>query len=500
MVTYQRKLSWQVDSVALMRRRQGEETLEMYEQIPIGRNGAFVPRPYGIAAGTSCHFDGDGWAPRQPTATSKMTLSLATYNVLHDSSFPSMARFSALRDAIAEANVDVICLQEVTDDFLWEIMADTKIRNHFRWCSRADNAVMESERNVVILAREIFGFEATRVELGGNHKAAVVVRIHTSQGAVAIAGIHLTAGKTEPTLNKKRTELSALAAYLHLHHASDEWVVAGDTNWPDSEAWPLEEELKDVWEQSGGGTYDPTTNILAAATARENRDPQRYDRIFIKRAGVLSVTANGSRLFGLPPSGQTPASDHWGLAVDLVIGKQVAPVPPAQEARAPPLSILPTTLTDSELGALCAEQEFLPSLAHNEKFTKAVSALRNLLSDASPTMSDVSTAPSSDGAPVQTSPSTTSPVRLIVAPVGSFAMGCHNVDSDVDCVVVGNISSSTFWSLMRLKIRSATTAQSVGSVRLRRFVKHASVPMMELDVDGVKMDVQYCPAGKLIDW
>ena len=49
----------------------------------------------------------------------------------------------------------------------------------------------------------------------------------------------------------------------------------------------------------------------------------------------------------------------------------------------------------------------------------------------------------------------------------------------------------------------AEPAQSVESeliVRLRRFVKDASVQMMELDVNGIKMDVQYCPAGKLIDW
>jgi hypothetical protein len=43
-------------------------------------------------------------------------------------------------------------------------------------------------------------------------------------------------------------------------------------------------------------------------------------------------------------------------------------------------------------------------------------------------------------------------------------------------------------------------ANARGQVRLRRFVKDASVQMMALDVDGVKIDLQYCPAGKLVEW
>jgi len=51
---------------------------------------------------------------------------------------------------------------------------------------------------------------------------------------------------------------------------------------------------------------------------------------------------------------------------------------------------------------------------------------------------------------------------------------------------------------MRWKIRAAIVGAD--AVQLRRFVKDASVQMMELEIHDVKMDIQYCPAGKLIDW
>ncbi|KAF7986588.1 hypothetical protein HWV62_26356 [Athelia sp. TMB] len=493
-------LRWQVDSVALMRRRQGEEIVELYMQIPLGRDGVFVPRPYGISTSCSYHFDGQVWAARQPTCTtSNATLSVATYNVLHDPSFPANARFSALRDVITEAGADIICLQEVTDDLLRDLMGDPTVRKTFGWSNRPANAVMESERNIVIFAREEFGFEATRVELGGNHKAAVIARIRTAQGLIALAGIHLTAGRSEPILEKKRLELSTLASYLRVHHEADEWVVAGDTNWPDSEPFPLEEELKDVWDMAGGGTYDPQTNVLAAATTRESRNPQRYDRILVKRGGTLSPLADTSRLFGIPPSGHSPASDHWGVATTLSLYNQATKVTSVPQMQVPPLSVLPTSTTTGELEALCDEHSCLPSAEYNQKLAHAVSTLQILLSDTPPTTSQATIATADDSTPIQPSPTNTSSVRFIVQPVGSFAMGYHNMSSDVDCVVVGNINSRTFWTLMRSKIRGAAIGEDGDIVRLRRFVKDASVQMMELDVNGIKMDVQYCPAGKLID-
>jgi endonuclease/exonuclease/phosphatase family metal-dependent hydrolase len=49
-------------------------------------------------------------------------------------------------------------------------------------------------------------------------------------GLVVIAGVHL-----KSSVGKGREELLNLIAYLRPYHRDDEWVIAGDFNWPDSE-------------------------------------------------------------------------------------------------------------------------------------------------------------------------------------------------------------------------------------------------------------------------
>ena len=171
----QHDLSWHADSVALLRRRDDlGGIMEMYTQAAIGKGTVAVPRAYGLSGTPTFHHNGSSWLPALATPSTQTSITLATYNVLHDSAFPLHFRFYGLRDAIIESNADVICLQEVTDELLASLLGDSRIRDHFRWSSRSDNAVMESERNIIILARENFGFKWVRVELGGKHKAAVV--------------------------------------------------------------------------------------------------------------------------------------------------------------------------------------------------------------------------------------------------------------------------------------------------------------------------------------
>lgn len=470
--------------------------MEMYAQIPLSKDVIAVPREYGLLGTPTYRHDGSHWVPAVPTVPKEIsTMTLATYNVLHDSAFPLHFRLPALRNAILESNADIICLQEATDELLSSLLTDSRITAHFKWCSRSDSTVMENERNVILLAREDYGFVWTSVELGGKHKPATVACFRTPYGTIAIAGIHLTAGRASTILEKKRQELSTLVAYLQLHHSTDEWVVVGDTNWPDSEPFPLEDEFVDVWSIRGGETYDPTTNSLAAATAREARDPQRYDRIFVRRGGSLSVVHDSLRLFGLPLHDGGPASDHWGMTACIQIGirsSAISDVPAINDvAPLPALELVPTNLTNAELHDLCVAYGCFPTDLQNGIFQQALETLRTFVSDLSPPTQTIDSEATSQ-------PSTlTSVVRFVTIPVGSYAMGYHNSGSDIDCVVVGNINPGTFWNLMRGKIRAAG---GLDSVRLKRFVKDASVQMMELEVHGVKMDVQYCPAGRLIDW
>lgn len=489
--------SWLVDSVALLRKREDQGgVMELYAQLPIGRHevDAATVRGHAVCGTPTYHFDGSSWVPATPTppTSPRASLTVATYNILHDPSFPLPTRLPFLISALLESDADIICLQEVTDESLSLILHDKRIHERFPWCSRDDMAVMESERNIVMLAKEAFGFEWVRVELGGKHKACIIASLRSSPDkSIVIAGVHLTAGRTQQILDKKRVEITTLISYLHQHHSADEWIVTGDVNWPSDEEFPDEGVV--LVDCGGAVTYDPTSNTLAAATTKQNQMPERYDRTFVRKGGGLVVRGEDVGLFGMPGQGGGLGSDHWGLkAVVRVeallpdgVGVSAAPVLAHHT-----MQLLPTTLTEGQLHELCIEQGYVPSDAQNDALRNAVDTLRNFLSTVP------SPSPSTPLADDQNP--TPSSIRLVIAPVGSFAMGYHTPTSDVDCVVIGNISPQAFWTLVRSKIR--TVANARGQVRLRRFVKDASVQMMALDVDGVKIDLQYCPAGKLVEW
>jgi 2'-5' RNA ligase/endonuclease/exonuclease/phosphatase family metal-dependent hydrolase len=497
-------ISWLVDSVALLRKREDQGGyMEVYAQIPIGPLVGVVPRDHTPFGTPTYFFDGARWIPKTPTTpTSLLTsLTVATYNLLHDSAFPFSSRFPHVLDAILESNADVICLQESTDESISLILQDEQIRQIWPWCTRHEMAVMESERNVVMLAKEEFGFEWVRLELGGKHKACVIAHLRLSDSQhdkpIVIAGVHLTAGRTPLTLDKKRDEIAKLLTYLRLHQGEDDWIIIGDVNWPSDKDFPGKDVLVDVWAETigeGGATYDPTSNPLAAATARESRTPERYDRIFVKKGGRLVVGLEGLALFGMPGKEGRVGSDHWGLkAVFQFNDRQASQANDAEASRtpafAPTLELLPTNLGDDQLQEFCAEKGCIPSEARNGELQNAVNTLRGFLTNTS--------SPSTQSVANDDITTLPSVVRLVVVPVGSFAIGYHTTNSDVDCVVIGNINSQTFWSLVRWKIH---VAGSSGRVKLRRFVKDALVQMMELDVEGIKIDLQYCPAAKLVEW
>ena len=208
---------------------------------------------------------------------------MATYNILHDPAFPFTSRLPYVVDAVLESNADIICLQEVADQSLFLLLQDDQIRRRWPWCTRHDRSVMESERNIVVLASKDFAFKWMRVELGGKHEACVVAQLldqhdSGSEKSIVVAAVHLSAGRSPAILEMKRDEMTRLLAYLQEHHAADDWVIVGDVNCRSFEALVSNDSsILDVWEETvatAGATYDPQTNPIAAATARDSRTPQ----------------------------------------------------------------------------------------------------------------------------------------------------------------------------------------------------------------------------------
>jgi poly(A) polymerase Pap1 len=88
-----------------------------------------------------------------------------------------------------------------------------------------------------------------------------------------------------------------------------------------------------------------------------------------------------------------------------------------------------------------------------------------------------------------------SKVSIVVVPVGSYGLGVWSTSSDIDCLCVGSISIKTFFAIASQRLKKAVDL----GVKILRKVKAASGTMLELDIRGVKLDLQYCPASKIAE-
>ena len=472
-------LEWIVGSVAVLRKDESDGgIMKLVEEISLPGYVGVPFRPLPLYP-TANHV-GTGWKTIENTKLACLPpkFSVATYNILNDPAFPPASRIDQLKRVIMDSNPDILCLQEVSDELL-ELLSSPAHLGTYIYSSRAPGFIYENERNILILSK--YSFTWSKLEIGGKHKPALLVTfLDANSKALHLAAIHLTAGRTTSTIAQKTAELEALMTHIQTQESASDWIVLGDTNWPSTHpTTPLDALFEDVASEDPQATFDPNLNSLAAQTARADRLPQRYDRIYLKKGSNLHPCSVS--LFG--KEGGVPPSDHWGLLVEF------GPKPVKTETRTLATSdsraMLPRThLSGEELKAVCDTHQWLPSTDQEDKFSAALRAIRNLFSASTSSSATTSTAP-------------TSMVKIRIEPVGSYALGVHTSGSDLDCLAVGNISPATFWGVARSRLRGQAIQD--GMVKLRRFVKDAIVQMMELEVDGIKVDLQYCAAARLVD-
>ena len=472
-------LEWTVGSVAVLRKDESDGgVMKLVEEIFLPGHVAAPYRPLPLYP-TVKHVE-TGWKTLENAkpACLPSKFSVATYNILNDPAFPPLSRIDQIQRVIKDQNADILCLQEVSDQLLQLLLGSPILSSTYIYSSRAPGFIYENERNILILSK--YSFTWSKLEIGGKHKPALLATfLKADSKTLNLAAIHLTAGRTTSTIAQKTAELEALTAHIRAQESEGDWIVLGDTNWPSTcPTTPLDEFFEDVASEDPQATFDPNLNSLATQTAREDRLPQRYDRIYLKKGSNLCPSS--VLLFG--KEGVVPSSDHWGLFVEL--GPRPAETGTRTLTTSTPYAKLPEThLSAEELQAVCDTHQWVPDVDREGKFSAALHAIRNLFS--------------SWVASTETSTTPKSVVKIRVEPVGSYALGVHTSDSDLDCLAVGNISAATFWGVARTRLRGQTTQE--GIVKLRRFVKYAMVPMMELEVDGVKVDLQYCAAARLVD-
>ncbi|PWW80132.1 hypothetical protein C7212DRAFT_273731 [Tuber magnatum] len=562
-----RPFKWFATRLVVMKRDE-EGNMRVVDEILLGNRGTEeaeegggeeedtaleIDKVSGENLGTSCQFstESDDWVPVDLASTQgrrflPRDITIATYNVLIDSPFPPpVERYPLLINAILSihptppglATPSILCLQEVTDDFLQYLLSNSAIRTRYPLCTHSPNSVLPSIRNCVIFATASCGpFGWQWLDFAKRHKGAVIAsfpKLGNPDEPLVVAAVHLTCGLGDGPVSAKAVELKTLSAYLRVKHSSSEWIVAGDFNLQTStqsidsalankniskdthelvRKGLIDEEIfSDSWELffgpneeddvpyetdntvagtggegEWGATFNPFTNPVAAKIVRWSSDPrpQRYDRVLIKSTGNLRV--RDVRRFGFPvinsqDSAETLecGSDHWGVSARLNFRPDVGGA--GGQGSSARLQLLEVDIDDQLLKTLV--DPYMPCRTDRNTRETAITSLREVLLQEQEPVAGVKNNPSRGAIPI------------ILAPVGSYALGVYDKGSDVDCLCVSTISTKTFFEIARQRVRRFGGERGI---RLTRFVD-AKVPVLELKAGNIKFDLQYCQAPALVE-
>ena len=500
-----------------------------------------------VQPGTTFYFDSE--LDRWSTCTGEhindiesTTITISSYNVLVESEYPpARDRHSTLVRAILSdsAMADILVLQEVSDDFLSYLLSDSEVQRRYPFTSHAPSSQPEigplpSLRNIVILSS--YSFSWKMVPFHRRHKGALIAHFEGISKSSAsgledlvVAGVHLTCGLTDGSVAAKNVQLKNLTNYLNRHHCTDPWIVAGDFNISTStytigaavknksissqtiatlssmesaindvgllDAWSIARveaadeidmrEEEGLFEGEEGATFDPRNNALAAATSgTSNNRPQRYDRILVRPQDTLRVGRFNH--FGLPEDVeglQVVASDHAGVRATFRVLEDAADKISDDRRLVEQTCVhhMRAVVCLSDPAALDTALVAHGMLPNDEEIRQRQHAFTLLKQVVLGTTDE--------------SVSTLSDIPLVMVPVGSYALGAWTSESDIDCLCIGSISSKTFFKLTRQRLIKAENR----GVQILRKVEASTGTMLELSINGVAMDLQYCPAARVVE-
>ncbi|KAE8372268.1 hypothetical protein BDV26DRAFT_104232 [Aspergillus bertholletiae] len=469
-------------------------------------------------------------------------LTVASYNVLVESPYPPPTeRYPLLLQNLLSdaATADILLLQEVADDFLSFLLQDKEIRVRYPFVThgppdQAEIGPLNSLRNIVVLSRWQFRWEW--VPFDKRHKGAVVLQLeglgmfHDSEFLpLVVTGVHLSCGLIDSSIMAKRSQLQTVLKHLYGKYPNNHWIVAGDFNIATS-SYTVDTALKrksisvqgasvlasldgmltevglsdcyyasrassavssgpgnprggfdlgTSYEGEEGATYDPTENEHAARIAGQSfhSRPQRYDRILVRGQDFRVLSYN---LFGFPGEDESRfASDHWGVRATLTLDNHNSTGLESDKASIT-VEKAPSSLGDiNGLKTCLKDHAAFPSDEEITQRKEVFELIKQLVNQRDANL------------PVDTRLD----LLFAVVPVGSYGFGVWNGTSDMDILVIGQVSPRTFFALMIAKLRRSPESEVV----LLRKVKAASGIMLELEVRGVRLDLQYCAATRVVE-
>ncbi|KAK2730709.1 DUF455 domain-containing protein [Colletotrichum kahawae] len=436
--------------------------------------------------------------------------------------------------------LDKLLLQEVTDDFLAFLLADERIGRTYSYVSEGSPddpgaGPLPNILNTVVLSRQPFSWEYLPSKR--QHKGSAILQFEgllhddgqESVLPLILATCHLSQGLTDGAVVAKEKELQRILNHLKSNYAANQWILAGDFNVATSsytidtavkrgsitvqtedllrgiEATLAENNFLDAWfisrveagvtdnikcdihdsfEGEQGATFDPRANLQAVKMVGSglNNRPQRYDRILVKTGGPFHISRFNMFGFltgdGEKQGGPLYASDHWGIR--CLLRRSLLKEGSSTSARVVHVEAKRAPESMSDVAALKQTLELLDVIpAEKDECVRkqALALLQKILWE-----NEQANVEQSRGQPA-----------LVLVPVGSYGLGVWSKSSDIDCLCIGSISPRVFFTLARQRLRKSVRE----GVRILRKVKAKTGTMLEIEVLGLRCDLQYCQAASV---
>lgn len=481
--------------------------------------------------------------PQNDRESSALTVS--TYDVLAECPYlSSQKRYPLLIKNILsdDAKAEILVLQEVTGDFLSQLLEDKGIQGAYPFCSHDPPGQkgiepLPNHGNVVVLSKYAFDWQSAASKHFRQNNHSLIIKFRElgeydkqtkTYRPLTLAAIHLAPGLQDDSIALKGAELSQVISCLD---PSNPTILAGDFNIPTSsytishalgkkvlaprgaailrmveksldgflDTWTLshiengtslDENVASIFEGEQGATYDPTANAVATdANARifEMR-PQRFDRVMV-RGGQYSFQVLGFNKFGFiaeksDENGKALyPSDHWGVRAALRLGRKPDDQPPSEHGNSRQHFVEARGSLADHAGVVAAMENAQVILS--EKLVEERAAAFQLLKD---TILERLT---STSAIEMQRPS----AHMVFVPVGSYGLGTWTSSSNINCLCIGSFSKKTFVSLAGQRLKKAADK----NIRIVRVLQGPKT--FVLIVQGIQVDIQYVSAHALAqDW
>jgi endonuclease/exonuclease/phosphatase family metal-dependent hydrolase len=444
-------------------------------------------------------------------------MSILTYNLMAESLGPPLSsRFPFIIEALSSTQLPptatnpimVLCLQEVNDEILPLLLADPFIQTSYPFSTHTQTSLLPSRRNQVTFASApfthfIFDFEE-------RHKRALISSFNYFPAM--IANVHLSSSLSDEAVASKASQMRMLTDFMkesRKHPHQDSFIV-GDFNITssaqtvhtalsdgqitsetaemiptiiDSDIWQdafntthyhgneSEDKDNERFDDEEGATFSRLSNPLAALSKVQiDTCPQRYDRVLFNRSNRIQVEAYS--IFGQPDKIGNCGSDHYGVSTTLKIGSQpLATSDVENSASAPAPSEICIFQHDTDISVLL--EQYQPTLADKDQRVKALELLRATLTERD------------------------RPHELILAPLGSYLLETYFADSDIDILVIGAVAPQIFFDDASNKLHALEKHQNDEGFRGVHLV-NSLVSIIEVEILGIKFDLQYCQAAELV--